>query len=859
MGDSENVPYLNEAKGFGNLYLTWEKEGKRKEWQPLQQAEYTDQAPKKCGRSVRYEGSVTGEDLKVTVRYLLGEVLEQEVLVENRTSSSVRLLDFAIRLSCHSRFIWGGETGREMIGHHFISGHGSHSTVYRCDGKGKLMAIFPSGDSEWVHYENEVILPSESQEETDGKGTVILYALSGGMAGKREQEGAKLRIPPKSVTLEPGGVYRYRGKLLFARDYEDCRERLVEQGQVMAESIPGYTIPKEQPALLALRCSAQTLQIEVEHGDVEELERNGIYRIFRLRFHRLGEHTVRIRYDGKYTQLYYFITQDVRTMMEKRAGFIAGKQIRDGAKWYNGLLAEFNNETGVVLSPDNYDKIKGWRIYEVTCDDPGLSKPAFLSSVQTVSPNQAQVDALDDYIEHFVWGGLQQREDEPFPYGIYGIPDWHVLRNSQDMGNGGRTHLWRPYDYPHIALMYYNMYQVAAFAENITTRLSAEDYLRRAYGTARAMFTIPAELEGWTAYETGFYNELVIPEILRALRREGMGLEAQTLEAHWSRKVAYFVRECRNVFGSEYPFDTTGFESTHVLAARGLEMARIDCSKPGYGENMTIDKAVAFMENQTACNIACRGLLEPAYFWYGSDYRGDNLHYTLSYMTQMGGCSLLDYACYYAEKPFEILRLAYGSILGSWALLNCGDQESDYGYWFPGKEKDGCASGGFEPLYSGETWLNQPHKGGAWYYSCEIDLGFCGGLRGAATVLAEDPIFGRICYGGILEERTDELEVKCRDGVGRRFHYMGSTARFHGECVHGEWARDGGIVIGRDFCRIELRPESGVWKREELKVRVLTEGLGEYRVTGTDMVLREGEWCELPLPEGEVRLLLERV
>ena len=27
MGDSESVPYLEEAKGFGNLCLTWEKEG----------------------------------------------------------------------------------------------------------------------------------------------------------------------------------------------------------------------------------------------------------------------------------------------------------------------------------------------------------------------------------------------------------------------------------------------------------------------------------------------------------------------------------------------------------------------------------------------------------------------------------------------------------------------------------------------------------------------------------------------------------------------------------------------------------------------------------------------------------------
>lgn len=856
MGDSGSVPYLNEAKGFGNLCLTWEKEGERKEWQPLQEAEYADSVPRKRGRSVTYEGSVVGEDLKVTVRYLLGETLEQEVLVENRASSTVTLLDFALRLSCHSRFTWGGETGREMIGHHFISGHGSHSTVYRCDGKGKLMAVFPCGDSQWVHYEKEPVNPAKEREAAEEKGTVLLYALDGCIGRKREEEGAKLRIPPRSATLEPGEAYRYRGKVLFAKDYEDCREQLVKHGQVMAESIPGYTVPREHPVLLALRSDAGDLRVETEDADAEKLKVQGGRHIFRLTFRRLGEHTVRVSYDGKWMQIYYFVTQDVRTMMEKRAGFIAGKQILDSGKWYNGLLAEYNNETGAILSPDNYDRIGGWRIYEVTCDDPGLSKPAFLSSVQTVAPVQAQIDALDDYIEHFVWGGLQQTTEEPFPYGIYGIPDWHVLRNSEDMGNGGRTHLWRPYDYSHIALTYYNMYEVAAYAEGVTTRLPAKEYLKRAYGTARAMFTVPAELEGWTAYETGFYNELVIPEIIRALGKEGMELEARTLEGHWNRKAEYFVRECKDVFGSEYPFDTTGFESTHVLAARGMERARIQWKQPGYGQDITFDKAIEFMENQTSCNIACRGVLEPAYFWYGSDYRGDNLHYTLSYMTQMGGSSLLDYACYYAEEPYGLLRLAYGSVLGSWALLNCGDEESGYGYWFPGKEKDGCACGGFEPLYCGETWLNQPHKGGPWYYSCEIDLGFCGGLRGAAAVVAEDPVFGRICYGGALTEERDGLGVVCRDGVGRRFHYIGAEGRVHAECTHGEWD---GILISRDFGRIELTAAPGPWKKEGLAVRVLIEDFGDYRLAGTDVVLQAGEWAALPVPEGEARFRLERV
>ena len=39
-----------------------------------------------------------------------------------------------------------------------------------------------------------------------------------------------------------------------------------------------------------------------------------------------GERTVRVNYGGKYMNVYYFVTQDVRTMLGKRASFIAGKQ-----------------------------------------------------------------------------------------------------------------------------------------------------------------------------------------------------------------------------------------------------------------------------------------------------------------------------------------------------------------------------------------------------------------------------------------------------------------------------------------------------------------------------------------------------
>ena len=104
------------------------------------------------------------------------------------------------------------------------------------------------------------------------------------------------------------------------------------------------------------------------------------------------------------------------------------------------------------------------------------------------------------------------------------------------------------------------------------------------------------------------------------------------------------------------------------------------------------------MQAQLAANIFCRGWLEPAYYYLGSDYRGGGGNsFTLTYMSQMGGWSVLDYGLNYAPRADWYLRLGYASYLSAWALMNSGTAESNYGYWYPGKENDGGAGGGFEP------------------------------------------------------------------------------------------------------------------------------------------------------------------
>lgn len=806
--DGYKTQYADETLGFGAVYLLYENQaGSEIEFWANDQTEYQESGIVSKGNDLKYQSTTSDGTLCVSTLYRLEyDKLSQTVTVENTSKNRVTLCDIGIRQACHTDFKWGESASPNVIGHYHIGGHSSHGTYYRVDGEGPCLIFAPKDDTELLFYDMQKWFDQSAHEkektedEGEGKGFTMLYPFAAKRGKRAEEKGARLRTKQKMVTLDPGQSVSFSFSYFWADHFLKAGERMANEGLVHAVSVPGYTIPQGTNVQLCLESAWGSDEVQVSIDTAADLlscvrteqeEKSRIQkRFYEFSFESLGEHTVQVRYgNGKTAYLYYFATENVQTLWEKRAAFIAAHQITDEKLWYDGLLCEWNNKTKVQLSPDNYDTIGGWRIYEVSCDDPGLAKPAFLSSKQTVLPKQDEITALDHYLDRFVWGGLQQTEEEVYPYGIYGIPDWHVLRNSKEDGTRGKLHIWRIYDYPHIALTWYNMYLTAVRYPKLKFQLDALTYLKRAYGTASGMFTIPSEIEDWSAYKTGLYNECVIPKIIGALRENGMKAQADRLETFWMRKVKFFVTECKDVFGSEYPFDTTGFESTFVLAEDGLKTAVFEKDESPFAEGIPYQKAVSFMESQHKCNIACRGYLEPAYFGYGSDYRGNSTHYLLSYMSQMGGCSILRHALYYEKEPWEMLRLGYGSLLSSYALMNTGNEKSNYGYWFPGKENDGAAGGGFEPLYEGKTWLDQPHSGGSWYYSCEIDLGFCGGIRGASCIVAEDPLFGLVGYGGNITKEKEFWTITRADAAGKEFHYLAGDKRLHIVLDHGSFAK----------------------------------------------------------------------
>lgn len=758
---------------------------------------------------------------------LQGDSLVWTIKVQNQTSRPIEIGDLGIVLPFNTDYVSDKtETyTKRVIRHSFIGGDGSYIFLMRCNGIGPYLVMSPEKGTSLEYFD-------QGEERS-----YIAYIHSAGRAAEVKAKGGKWRLPNTEVTLKAKGMagdsVEYSFKFRWAKDYAAVRDVLYEEGGFDVNVVPGMTVPTDLPTMFSLRTHNRVREITPEHPESTTVRlvarKPDDTFVYSVKFSKLGENMLTVKYgSGQYLPLDFFVTEPLETLYKKRARFLmTHEQWNDPKRWYNGLYSQWDMKHQILRSPDDLD---GLQSYAVACDDPALGKAPYLAAKNVFFPDQDEITSVENYIQHYVWGGLQQTDKEPYPYGIYGIPNWKVNRESQYDNERGKKHLWRIYDYPHVILLYYNMYLIAKDYPGMVRYLDADAYLQRAYGTAMAFFTVPMEIVKWSAYETGTYNELIIPDLIRALEQNGKKDEAAKLRAHWEAKAEFFINKKPDLFQSEYPFDSTGFESTHALARYAV--ARLNDPTPTeFRQKVKLTDADDFLEEQMRLNIAARGT-EPAYYWLGSDYRASgNTAYTLSYMSQMGGWAVEDYAINFAKDPVPYLRLGYQSYLSSWALLNSGTPESNYGYWFPGKENDGGASGGFEPRPWGRAWLGNKEMGhGPWWYSGEIDLGFSGALRTAATVISDDPIFGLYAYGGELKQKGGTIEVIPRDGPRDRFAVVRGDMRFEMQLDRDGFANEQPIALNDSLRRISFTMENR--SHDQHKTMLTMSGLrpGPYHV-----------------------------
>ncbi|MBK9241722.1 MAG: hypothetical protein IPL75_16070 [Acidobacteria bacterium] len=82
------------------------------------------------------------------------------------------------------------------------------------------------------------------------------------------------------------------------------------------------------------------------------------------------------------------------------------------------------------------------------------------------------------------------------------------------------------------------------------------------------------------------------------------------------------------------------------------------------------------------------------------------------------------------------------------------------------QENDSAAGWQFMSAKAGSAWMGSSVPGGVtvprgpWHYDSEIDLGFGGALRIAATVVTNDPTFGWTAYGGVAKDDRTRLLIQ---------------------------------------------------------------------------------------------------
>lgn len=791
---------------------------------------------------------LTGNLIFESVLSMMQDHLEWTLNLTNQASQSVTIGNLALPLPMNTTY--SGVSSSSMK-HSFISGYDSFVFWMRPDSVPPYLLMTPDDNTKLEFW-----------DVADGYEVYIHSYVAGTNAAAQyptvTTKGQRWRQPNTSLTLSSGGSQTYGLKFEWANGYDGIRQALVNDGKIDVHVVPGMTVPTNLFAEIALDTTQTVSSVTAEFPSQTQIQFLGTtnvsgtntYQLYQVKFSQLGENELTITYGNSRTMyLEFFVTEPLETLIDKRAAYLVSHQIITNT-WYSGLFCDYNMNDGQLITPDNHDTLSNsFQVYEIASDDAGESRPAFMATKEAVYPVQSEVSALDYYITNFVWGGLQRTTNETDSYAIYGVPDWHTLRTGNNLSIG------RGYDYPHIIVMYYEMYRVAKYHPEVTTVLSADEYLTRAWGTAMALWSYG----GSQATQVGLMNEMIVPNLLNALDAEGMTSQAASLRANWETKVAYYVGGNADLFASEYAFDATGFEAQESYAKYALQNAGTDATMGSGNVSAFLNETTNYMYTQITANMFDRGWLETAYYYYGSDYRGDmGNDFVVTYMAQMGGWGLLDFGLNYATNSTDYLRLGYASYLNGWSTMNTGTSASNYGFWYPGILNDGGCGGGYEPSPFNATWLGgQWMHRGPWYYSAEENLGFCGAIREAATILADDPIFGRFCYGGTWTNASGTNNVIPLDGVRQRFHAMLNNGTMHLILDLDHFASGQTLSLAPNLSNVSFQVQTGNTASHSDTLHFTTSVAGSYNLSNgsgtlltTNVTAGQEILLSLPMPSG---------
>lgn len=784
-----------DARWLGNLFLTVESQGKRWSADTGSSADirqvsredgkilvsYNQDSVKEHGmKGIRvyqmYEWKETGIRWTIRLKNPLNEVL------------TVRKLGIPLMMNQFFRGDNQFKYDKCVLRHTCITHH--HSYIYwATSGNGTQTLLLQAlGDTPLMHFSCEEDHPVFGRKGSMGsafEGCFYVYLV--------HEKTPFSHIETSALVLEQGEEKEFSFFLGIEKDFEALEVRIVANGGITAQAVPGMCVPcGEEVKLIIDGGEGVEICLPDEGDELLGMDCMCERKVAKLRLAGYGVRNVWLRKSDTVMKLQFFAMEPLEDIIRSQSAFIAAKQFEteEADPCYHGLLMwdmTARHRVNSSCNPFGADWMAGGS------DEIGLVSGLFLSGKNVYLPDEKEVRVLNDYVKDF----LVERLTEHPGYRVHRMVPWFQM--FEPWAGYGADDVWRAYNYVHVINTVYNMYRISSLY-SFDFLEEPVYYITLAYEYMKAMFTYWMFPDGVGATKYANMGELHMALSLEGdLRKEGLASQADWVRQTVEMKAYYFASK-EYPYGSEMPYDSTAFEAVYAYGKAA-------------GDSRVMERS---------CAVACanRGR-QPVWYLYCTDLRqmGDS-SWNVSYMTQLGAYPIYDWLFSWKKEEErkaclgEIAYLAqtwYASYLAGWSLYNSG------GFWSQEPENQG-ASGwiidGDVGYFSGQKNGKGPYNKGLVAMSGESALGFYGALQIAASAVFNHPVLGRIGLGCRLEGEAGNEVIIPVDGLGIRMHHLADG-----------WS----IILGRDrmtkvICRekkltVYLKNVTGDEHWLEMKIR----------------------------------------
>ena len=640
--------------------------------------------------------------------------------------------------------------------------------------------------------------------------------------------------------LEPGQTAGFAFLFSMQNSFEEAWNWLAQNGGFYLESVPGMAAPVGEE----LRVTIVSGQ-KPELAALEREDRAGKVRYAgagrweaTVALGGFGRRSVAVRVGEALSRIEFWGLEPVEEIYRRQARFIVQNQRETNPEdpcWHGLLMWDMEQKHRINSSCNPY----GPNWFAGGSDEIGLVSGLFLSEWNVYRPSEEQIRALRDYCVDFIGERLTEQPG----YRVHRMVPW--FRMVDDWKGRGADDVWRAFNYVHVLNTFYNMYRIAA-RYSYSWLEPKKFWLRRAYCYAAAMFSWWMFPNGEGADKYGNMGETVLAtELADALRKEGMEQEAAQIDGLIWKKAAYFAGK-KYPYGSEMAYDSTAYEAVY-----------------GYGKAIG-DRRV--MESSMRAALANRGR-QPVWYLYMTDLRaGGDSRWNVSYMTQLGACTMQDWLMEERRYDPALAKAFYGSYLAGFSLYNSGGCYSDAP---ENRGASGWIISGESGRFTGRR--QDPLMQGCVAMSGESALGYYGALRSACSVLFQEKERWT-ALGCSVALEPDGYRCIPRDGLRIRFLDMenGWAVKLERDALLEIRKDSEGITIvienitgDAHHCPVLFRDdqnmewESSVDGCEQEKAQAGESGKEERREKQKEETKGDGGWMriEVPLSEGKNREL----